>query len=139
MDGFKRMFRKKPPLRLTHPLFGDITYSKTDGWINDGFTLWGFDGVELLIRANENGPTRIQEEAFINFRAQQQDLLPRCLAEVDKVLVNWKSPHRHSLLAAWLFRRSSRRPTVIYGRYGSTFRATITSCTEFRPTTTGKL
>jgi hypothetical protein len=85
MDWLKRIFRRKPPLRLRHPLFGDITYSKTDGWINDGFTLWGFDGVELLIRANETGPTRIQEEAFINFRAQQQDLLPRCLAEVDKV------------------------------------------------------
>ena len=66
------MFRQRPPLRLTHPLFGGITYSKTDGWINDAFTLWGFDGVELLIRANENGPTRIQEEAFINFRNQQQ-------------------------------------------------------------------
>jgi len=79
------MFRKKPPLRLNHPLFGNITYSKTDGWINDAFTLWGSDGIELLIRANENGPTRTQEEAFINFRAQQQDLHPRCLAEVDKV------------------------------------------------------
>ncbi len=79
------MLRKKPPLRLPHELFGDITYPKTDGWINDAFILWGFDGVELLIRANENGPTRIQEEAFINFRDQQQDLLPGCLAEVDNM------------------------------------------------------
>src|SRR5262245_60740336 len=85
MDWFNRMFRRKPPLRLSHPLFGDIRYSKTDGWINDAFTLWGFAGIELLIRATENGPTRIQEEAFINFRDQELHLLPRCLAEVDKV------------------------------------------------------
>jgi len=26
-----------------------------------------------------------------------------------------------------------------FGRYGSIFRVTITSCTRFRPTTTGKL
>src|SRR5262245_25883145 len=85
MDWLNHIFRRKPPLRLTHPLFGDITYSKTDGWINDACTRWECDGNKLLIRANENGPTRTQEEAFINFRDQQQDLLPRCLAEVDKV------------------------------------------------------
>jgi hypothetical protein len=121
MDWLKRIFRRKPPLQLRHPLFGDITYSKPDGWINDEFTLWGFDGVELLIRANENGPTRIQEEALINFHAQQQDLPPRCLAEVDKVRRELEIASSGFAISGWLFRRSSQRPTVVYGRYGSTF------------------
>jgi len=46
---------------LPHPLFGGITYSKPAGWINEAFTLWAFDVVELLGRANQNGPTRIEE------------------------------------------------------------------------------
>jgi hypothetical protein len=60
-------------------------FSRHDGWINKDFQLWGFTGIELLVDAGEEGPSRQQEEAFRRFEMQRDTLLPRCLAEVDKV------------------------------------------------------
>src|SRR5262245_26830680 len=85
MSLFDRLFRRQPPVTLEHPLFGRLQYSKHDGWQNDSFALWGSNGVELLIEADLNGPTRKQEDAFVAMRDAQNELLARCLAEVEKV------------------------------------------------------
>lgn len=70
---------------MEHPLFGALHYSKHDGWENVDFSLWGFDGVQLLIDGGPEGPSPVQEEAFRRFDAARADLLPRCLAAVDEV------------------------------------------------------
>lgn len=70
---------------VEHPLFGALHYSKHDGWENADFSLWGFDGVQLLIDGGPEGPSPVQEEAFKRFEAARESLLPRCLAAVDEV------------------------------------------------------
>jgi hypothetical protein len=84
-EWFSSLFRRRPPLRLQHTQFGEITFSTSDGWINKEFELWGFKGIELLLDAREVGPSPEQERAFRHFERQRDVLLPRCLAEVDKV------------------------------------------------------
>lgn len=70
---------------MEHAVFGTLQYSKHDGWENADFSLWGFDGVQLLIDGGPEGPSPVQEEAFQRFHAARADLLPRCLAAVDEV------------------------------------------------------
>ena len=82
---FSSLFKRQPPLRVRHTLFGELVFSRHDGWINEEFELWGFKSVELLLDAREDGPSVEQERAFRRFEQQRETLLPRCLAEVDKV------------------------------------------------------
>jgi hypothetical protein len=59
MSFWKRLFGvKKPPPTLSHPLFGEITFSRHDGWMNRDFQLWGFSKVELIIDGLETGSSR---------------------------------------------------------------------------------
>lgn len=85
MSWFSSFFRRSNPTNLHHPLFGELRYSRTDGWINDRFEFWGFTGTELLIHAGIDGPSVQQEVAFKALVEQKNALLPRCLAEVDRV------------------------------------------------------
>jgi len=82
---FSSLFKRQPPRRLQHTVFGKLVFSRHDGWINKDFELWGFKGIELLLQAGKDGPSAEQERAFRLFEGQRQRLLPRCLAEVDKV------------------------------------------------------
>ena len=82
---FSSLFKRQPPPSLRHTLFGELVFSRSDGWINKEFELWGFKGVELLLVARQDGPSREQEDAFRRFAEQRETLLPRCLAGVDKV------------------------------------------------------
>jgi len=84
--------QREPALAIEHPLFGTIRFSKHDGWENAAFSLWGFDGVQLLIDGGPEGPTAAQEEAFVRFEAMRADLLPRCVAAVDEVRVSFEVP-----------------------------------------------
>lgn len=86
------MGKAEPAPPLEHPLFGGLSYSKTDGWQNPDFTLWGFDSVELLVDGGPDGPTDAQEAAFRRFEAARADLLPRCVAAVDEVRAAFKVP-----------------------------------------------
>jgi hypothetical protein len=85
VEWLSSLFKREPERRIQHPRFGELVFSRPDGWINNDFEFWGFKGIELLIDAGEGGPTREQEQAFRDFEVQQVALLPRCLAEVDKV------------------------------------------------------
>jgi len=91
MSLFDRL-KGKPAPELEHPLFGTIRYSKHDGWENPELSLWGFDGVQLLIDAGLEGPSPVQEEEFRRFEATRADLLPRCLAAVDDVRAGFEVP-----------------------------------------------
>jgi hypothetical protein len=75
--------QSRPPLQ--HPLFGELHWSRTDGWVNDNFELWGYKGIQLLIDAPADGPSLQQENAFRAFVDQRETLLPRCIDEVDRV------------------------------------------------------
>ena len=85
MSWFSSFFGRQSRPPLQHPLFGELRYSRSDGWINDRFELWGFKGIELLIAAGVDGPSPQQEAAFREFVEQRETLLPGCIAEVDRV------------------------------------------------------
>ena len=73
-----------PPLNQEHPIFGAITYTAGKGWESEGLELWGFHDVYLMIDAEADGPTPLQEAAFVRLRDSRDTLLPRCLALVDE-------------------------------------------------------
>ena len=85
---FSFLFKQTPAPRLQHALFGELVFSRHDGWINQDFELWGLKGVQLVLDASEDGPSPEQERAFQTFEKQRDTLLPRCLTEVDKVRVD---------------------------------------------------
>src|SRR5262244_3588856 len=55
---FSSLFKRQPPPSLRHSLFGELVFSRSDGWINKEFELWGFKGGELLLVARQDGPSR---------------------------------------------------------------------------------
>ncbi len=83
---------REPALTVEHDLFGTIRYSKHDGWENPAFSLWGFDGVQLLIDGSPEGPSPVQEEAFRRIETARADLSPRCVAAVDEVREGFEVP-----------------------------------------------
>ena len=60
---------------IDHQLFGQLTFSRHDGWINSSFTAFGCSGIELLIDAGPEGPTLQQVEAFKNFSHKHESVL----------------------------------------------------------------
>ena len=83
--------KRGPTPTIEHPLFGALRFSRHDGWENPGFTLWSFEGVQLLIDAGPEGPSPTQEEAFRRFESTRADLLPRCVAAVDEVRASFEA------------------------------------------------
>lgn len=73
---------KSQPLVMDHPLFGKIEFRRGHGWQRAEFEFWGFSGVQLLLDADEKGPTRAQETAFLRLRDGEAELRPRCLAAI---------------------------------------------------------
>lgn len=80
MNLFQRIFGpKEPPPQLDHPLFGKLTYSRQDGWINSDFSVFGYSGIELLISAGPEGPTSQQVDTFQNFSMKHETILTQCM------------------------------------------------------------
>jgi hypothetical protein len=76
MNIFQRLLGpKKPAAVVEHPIFGKITYSKHDGWINTSFSAFGYSGIDLLIDAGPEGPTSEQMDAFANLAAKHDSIL----------------------------------------------------------------
>jgi hypothetical protein len=72
--------RRKPDLSLEHPVFGRLTYSPREGnWVNRGFSLWGYSALQLVIAADENGPSAVQADAFRTLEASREQVLPRAI------------------------------------------------------------
>lgn len=98
--GWFLSFTKRPPLKREHPLFGELVYSRHDGWTNDQFSLWGFANVGLQVDAGPEGPSPLQEQAFQAFEKRRDDLLPRCLKELDGVRQELGAPPSEFAISA---------------------------------------
>ena len=84
--------QKKAPVVLLHPEFGELRFSKHDGFVNTSFELWGYGPFELIVDAPEAGPSEAQAEAFRRFEGSRESLLPRCIAELDAIRVEMEQP-----------------------------------------------
>ena len=99
MRLLRSLFGRGAPERVSdHPLFGRIAFSRRDGWVNPAFELWGYTGVDLLVDAPPEGPTRAQEEAFVRFRDARPALLARCLDAVAAVRRGMDEPEGEFLV-----------------------------------------
>ena len=84
-----RRRNKKAPKPILSPAFGVIHFLDLPGlqfWQSPGTTFWGFEDVELTVRADVNGPSGAQERALVEIRDSKAALLPRCLATLETSL-----------------------------------------------------
>jgi hypothetical protein len=85
MGILQRLFGGAAGLEVEHPVFGWLAWQRTDGWTNPRFALWGFEGVELIVDADEQGPTEAQVAAFRRFDARRESIWKQSLAEVERL------------------------------------------------------
>ena len=65
-----RFFRKRSPTRHTDdPDFGPIGETKNGSWTGDGFRLWGYDSIQVMIDAGPDGPSAEQRSFIRSLRA----------------------------------------------------------------------
>ena len=93
MSFLRRLFKSNaPPLTLLHSEFGQLQFSKHDGFINPSFQLWGYGPFQLIVDARKSGPSEAQGAAFRRFESARESLLPRCVAKLDALRVEMQLP-----------------------------------------------
>lgn len=70
---------------MEHPVFGKITYSRHDGWMNPSFSAFGYDGIDLLIDGGVDGPTSQQIDAFKSFAGRHSSILVQATAGLQEI------------------------------------------------------
>jgi hypothetical protein len=93
MQRLKRLFgpRESPPA-LDHPVFGRLTYSRHDGWMNAAFTAFGFTGIDLLIDAGPEGPTPRQLQSFGDLTAKHPSILSESVNQLQELRKQMELP-----------------------------------------------
>jgi len=89
---FASLFNRSSPPTMRHAIFGEIVYSRHDGWTNNNFKLWGFEGVALQVDAGLEGPDPAQEQAFESLEKRREHILPRCLEALEQVRSDFGVP-----------------------------------------------
>jgi hypothetical protein len=85
MNIFRQIFGfKQSPQSMQHQLFGNLTFSRHDGWINPSFSVFGYSGIELLIDAGPEGPNSDQVEAFNNLSRKHEMILSESVKRLQK-------------------------------------------------------
>jgi hypothetical protein len=76
---------RKSPLTMEHSIFGTLTFSPHDGWMNPSFTAFGYTGIDLLIDAGPDGPTERQVTAFADLSIKQTSILRDALIRLQEL------------------------------------------------------
>ena len=100
MNIFQRIFgSRKPSPAVDHPIFGKITYSKHDGWLNPSFSAFGYSEIDLLIDAGPEGPIPEQLEAFANLTAKHDSILSESIKSLESMRKEMTLPAGRFLLS----------------------------------------
>ncbi len=77
------LFRRGSP-RIDDSDFGLIRFHRRPrpGWENDTFAFGGHTEIQLLLDADEEGPTEVQRKFMRELKARYPDLEPRILAAI---------------------------------------------------------
>lgn len=65
------LFGKPSRLSTDDPDFGRITEGRADSWAGDGFQLWGYNSIEVMIDAGPEGPSAEQRSFVRSLRADE--------------------------------------------------------------------
>lgn len=105
MSFLRRLFPKRTPRTVNDPVFGKLSYSSHGGgvWSNDASHILGTPLFQLLVNADEKGPTNRQRQEFRTLlaerdrrfeqlravvrRARAERGLPDAMVEVEAIAV----------------------------------------------------
>lgn len=73
MSFLRRLFPKRTPRTVNDPAFGKLSYSSHGGgvWSNDASHILGTPLFQLLVNADEKGPTNRQRQEFRTLLAER--------------------------------------------------------------------
>jgi len=66
--------------------FGNITEWKRGSWKGHQFELWGYNGVQVVLDADENGPSQAQRSLCRDLRANTADIREHVESEIRRYI-----------------------------------------------------